>query len=140
MSIVICNICGKQLQGDYETCSACAKTSNFEVGDWVNLYTTYKQTQPFKVLALNSDKTRVFLNTNESPNSDNWWYTSQCTLWQPKLGEWCWLAADLSTYILAKFGGKSDKDKYRSQSCLPNAYNYDMCEPFIGTLPFSLKA
>ena len=56
----------------------------FKLGDWVILLN--RKTQ--RVLQVSKDKTRVFLDTNETPNSDNWWRVDQCELWQPKEGEW----------------------------------------------------
>ena len=49
--------------------------------------------------------------------------SSSCTLWQPKVGEWCWYPENLKTEV-------------PSLICFdPNHYHTYACEPFIGTLP-----
>jgi hypothetical protein len=102
--------------------------SNFKIGDWVR-----------------------------EPDGDIWkldnevekgsYVDTDCELWQPKVGEWCWFRSDnMPKYIqvLAQF-----KEYYNGEYAVvfnpkdveegTETIYYTECEPFIGELPSFIK-
>lgn len=95
----------------------------------------------YQIKAISKNSTKLFLDTKESPQSDNWWNIAQCKFWRPKEGEWCWFWNEYSKYTLTL--GKLAR--YSEEEKLYFSYNgvvymsYKHCEPFIGELPSFLK-
>ena len=115
----------------------------FKEGDWVLLL----EKRIHQIKAISKDDSKLFLDTQESPQSDNWWKISQCGLWQPKQGEWCWFYDTTSSAvpILAQFDYMSDHIYITTEIQIPfsgeefSAYGFNSCIPFIGQLPKILK-
>ena len=105
----------------------------FKVGDWVLLL----EKRIHQIKAISKDGSKLFLDTQESPQSDNWWKISQCGLWQPKKDEWCWFWDTITPHrpTLRQFG-KYEEDYFTDTEHNP----FTSCAPFIGELPSFLKA
>jgi hypothetical protein len=60
----------------------------------------------------------------------NWF--NQCTIWQPKEGDWCWFYKGYPSNEVPVLNQFSHKD-YQYHTKQKGCYNH--CEPFIGILP-----
>ena len=89
------------------------------------------------------------MDTKESPQSDNWWNITQCKLWQPEEGEWCWFWNNEKDLTLQKFWKKQQDyfivvfcEKHKTDGLISydvTENHFKNCEPFIGQLPTFLK-
>lgn len=64
------------------------------------------------------------------------WYESECEVWEPKEGEWCYFWTEESRVIVAKF------EKIVGHECtyeIEDGGWFKHCAPFIGELPEVFK-
>jgi len=103
----------------------------FKVGDWCYHENSIKQIDFIDEDTICGDESIMISFTNNS-----YGYTSDCELWQPKEGEWCWFYSELNErpYIDKFITMKGDYYK-----TLWWNDNFQFCEPFIGELPSFLK-
>ena len=66
----------------------------------------------------------------------SYYAAEDCTLWEPKDGEWCWFWNDGTSLQIGKFSHMFGKDY-----AMHDEFGFDSfqhCEPFLGKLPTAL--
>lgn len=102
----------------------------FKVGDW--LIEIHSNSYAKVLEVIEKDLLRVKLYDSNAIITTE---STDFIHWQPKSGEWCLFSdsKNPSYYMLAKYGTKDHEYSGNYES------NYDICEPFIGTLPTFLQ-
>ena len=81
------------------------------------------------------------------------WFLSDCELWEPKPGEWCWVFNKLMEIPVLRrvirvednYSNRFDDDKFTKAvivgrgDALDEEVGYRFCEPYIGTLPSTIE-
>ena len=125
----------------------------FNIGDWV-VNKTSKQRIIKKVTSVYSDSVTV----GDSTVGINVMLIKDLELWQPKLNDWCWFydvphydmpvlqkfVTTIGNYYIALNGFNSKHTSLESvpsfEKGISDSYNrWKYCEPFLGTLPSTLK-
>jgi len=108
----------------------------FKVGDWVRYIRTdgCGAMQPFGTVTAVIEETIECIQTTNVPYS---YPITNYQLWKPQPGEWCWFWTKEYTPILGRYDGTNHKQRHTRIGHIGCAY--DHCEPFIGTLPTTLK-
>lgn len=108
--------------------------SKFKVGDWVR--TLDWDTSTWKYIS----QIKKITSEWEYPIITEYgrFRLDSTKLWQPKPGEWCWFwdAFTKDAPLLTRFIKMTPEGYYTSHS---RNKEYSHCEPFVGTLPSSLK-
>jgi len=105
----------------------------FKIGDWV----TTSSGETKQITGFSGEQGSTIIH------SDGFMcYASDCELWQPKEGEYCWFwnNNEEETAVVSKFIEMDATGSYKSSIVFAHCYiSFDFCEPFIGELPSFLK-
>lgn len=110
--------------------------SKFKVGDWVTV-SWHKNNNPYKITNIWEGESTKSVNETSNSNSTLFFedcanrLANQCLPWQPQEGEWCWCV-----YIDNYDKQHRDLIKWNERM---NVLDFDIVEPFIGTLPTFLQ-
>ena len=121
----------------------------FKVGDFVR----WNNKKVFRVTSIDtsldeSEELQLFDGTWDCRNDEpNGYYADECELWQPKVGEWCW--------VFNKFARYEGLDEVFSNTGYTHTFwipplesefatvigdnLLSVCEPFTGSLPTFVK-
>ena len=108
--------------------------NEFKVGDWVR---HIESNNIYKINGFSMHgQTKGFI---QIPDEYNLVPQSECELWQPKEGEWCWFWDNFNNPFIGKFVAR-DGDNYQYKHTKNDkVYSAYKCEPFVGELPTFLK-
>lgn len=99
----------------------------FKVGDYVRV-PEYNKCFKFKGTFEDEDGTIYIADGYDEIFGQQGWLETECELWQPKEGEWCW------------FYRKGEDVPYLRRFTIGNIEDYPKCEPFIGELPSGVQS
>ena len=114
----------------------------FKAGDWVLLTYRYDNCTTTIEKYMDEDTNVYVFNSSYSKNGRNSAGKDRATLelWKPKVGEYCWFLTCNSGYELGQFVETLSNGNFRYRLNSTNSlFNCSYCEPFMGTLPNTIK-